>query len=115
MLFEGMSSYIRSDNEPEMVAKVLRQWLTGLGISNLCIEPRSPWEIGYRESPNGKLRDERLNGEIFYSLKKTQAVIELWRIHYYTKLPHSSLGYRPPAPIAIIPKSTPLDEGSHIQ
>ena len=115
MLFEGLSTHIRSDNEPEMVAKVLRQWLTGLGISNLCIAPGSPWEIGYRESLNDMLRDECLNGEIFHSLKKPQAVIELWRIHYYTKRPHSSLGYRPPAPIAIIPKSTPLDEGSHIQ
>jgi transposase InsO family protein len=94
MLFEGTPQYIRSDNGPEMVAKVLRQWLSGLGTTSLYIEPGSPWENGYCESFNGKLRDECLNGEIFYSLKEAQAVIESWRVHYNTRRPHSALGYR---------------------
>ncbi len=93
--------HIRSDNGPEMVAKVLRQWLSGLGTKSLYIEPGSPWENGYCESFNGKLRDERLNGEIFYSLREAQVVIENWRIHYNTKRPHSALGYRPPVPVTI--------------
>ena len=76
MLFEGIPAYIRSDNGPEMVAKVLRQWLTRLGSESLYIEPGSPWENGYCESFNGKLRDELLNGEIVYSLKEAQAVIQ---------------------------------------
>ena len=109
MLIEGLPTYIRSDNGPEMVAKVLREWLTGLGTRNLYIAPGSPWENGFCESFNGKLRDECLNGEIFYSLRETQVVIEQWRIHYNTKRPHSALGYRPPAPVTIAAKSTPLD------
>ena len=100
----GRLNYIRSDNGPEMVAKVLRQWLAGLGTKSLYIEPGSPWENGYCESFNGKLRDECLNGEIFYSLKEAQIIIESWRNHYNTKRPHSALGYRPPAPLAIAPK-----------
>jgi putative transposase len=110
MLFEGLPTYIRSDNGPEMVATVLREWLTGLGTRNLYIEPGSPWENGYCESFNGKLRDECLNGEIFYSLREAQVVIENWRIHYNTRRPHSALGYRPPAPVTISPIPTPLDE-----
>jgi len=106
MLFEGTPNYIRSDNGPEMVAKVLRQWLAGLGTKSLYIAPGSPWENGYCESFNGKLRDECLNGEIFYSLKEAQTVIESWRNHYNTKRPHSALGYRPPAPLTI---TSPLD------
>ena len=111
MLFEGIPTYIRSDNGPEMVAKVLRQWLTGLGTGNLYIEPGSPWENGFCESFNGKLRDECLNGEIFYSLKEAQVVIENWPIHYNTKRPHSALGYRPPAPITIAPNPHPSTRG----
>ena len=86
-----------------MVAKVLRQWLSGLGTKSLYIEPGSPWENGYCESFNGKLRDELLNGEIFYSLREAKVVIEQWRIHYNTKRPHSALGYGPPAPVTIAP------------
>jgi transposase InsO family protein len=115
MLFEGVPTYIRSDNGPEMVAGVLREWLTGLGTRNLYIEPGSPWENGFCESFNGKLRDECLNGEIFYSLREAQVVIEKWRIHYNTKRPHSALGYRPPAPLTIAAKPTPLDEASLMQ
>jgi putative transposase len=109
MLFEGVPAYIRSDNGPEMIAKVLRQWLAELGTKSLYIEPGSPWENGYCESCNGKLRDECLNGEIFYSLKEAKTVIENWRIHYNTRRPHSALGYRPPAPLTIAPAAPLLD------
>lgn len=98
MLIYGIPQYVRSDNGPEMTAKVVREWLPTLGTSPMYIEPGSPWENGYNESFNGKLRDECLNEEIFYSLKEAQVVIEQWRKHYNTKRPHSSLGYRPPAP-----------------
>jgi transposase InsO family protein len=114
MLLEGVPTFIRSDNGLEMVAKVLRQWLSGLGIKSLYIEPGSPWENGYCESLNGKLRDECLNGEIFYSLKEAKAVIKQWRIHYNTKRPHSALGYRPPAPVTIAPPPA-LDGSANMQ
>ena len=78
----------------------MRQWLAALGVRTLYIEPGSPWENGYCESFNSKLRDEFLNGEIFYSLKEAQILTERWRVHYNTVRPHSSLGYRPPAPMA---------------
>ena len=103
MLVQGIPQYLRSDNGPEFVAARLRQWLAAVGAKTLYIEPGSPWENGYCESFNGKLRDECLNGEIFYSLKETQVVIEQWRVQYNTRRPHSSLGYRPPAPQAILP------------
>jgi transposase InsO family protein len=114
MLFEGVPAFIRSDNGPEMVAKVLRQWLSGLGTKSLYIEPGSPWENGYCESFNGKLRDECLNGEIFYSLKEAKAIIEQWRIHYNTRRPHSALGYRPPALLTIAPPPA-LDGTANMQ
>jgi putative transposase len=101
MLFRGIPENIRSDNGSEFVARELRQWLAKVGT--LYIEPGSPWENGYCESFNGKLRDECLNGEIFYSLKEAQIVIEKWRVEYNTKRPHSALGYRPPAPAAYSP------------
>jgi hypothetical protein len=82
----------------------LRKWLGKLGTRTLYIEPGSPWENGYCESFNGKLRDEFLNGEIFYSLKEAQILTERWRVEYNTERPHSALGYRPPAPQAILPK-----------
>ena len=97
--------YIRSDNGPEFTAKVVRAWLGRIGVKTLFIEPGSPWENGYNESFNGKLRDELLNGEIFYTLKEAQVLIERWRRHYNTIRPHSSLGYRPPAPETVIPGS----------
>ena len=86
---------------PEMTAKIVRDWLAQIGSKTLFIEPGSPWENGYCESFNGKLRDELLNGEIFYSLKEAKIVIERWRKHYNEKRPHSSLGYRPPAPVTL--------------
>ena len=114
MLFEGVPAFIRSDNGPEMVAKVLRHWLSGPGKTSLYIELGSPWENDYCESFNGKLRDECLNGEIFYSLKEAKAVIEQWRIHYNTRRPHSVLGYRPPAPVTI-PLPPALDGTTNMQ
>jgi putative transposase len=98
MVIHGIPVHIRSDNGPEMTSKIVRSWLESVGSQTLFIEPGSPWENGYNESFNGKLRDELLNGEIFYSLKEAQIIIEQWRHHYNTKRPHSSLGYRPPAP-----------------
>jgi putative transposase len=100
MIEHGIPEYIRSDNGPEFVAKELRKWLARTGAATLYIEPGSPWENGYCESFNSKLRDEFLNGEIFYSLKEVQVLAERWRIYYNTERPHSSLGYRPPAPVA---------------
>jgi transposase InsO family protein len=99
----GPPAYIRSDNGPEFVATALREWLARLGVQTLFIEKGSPWENGYCESFNGKLRDELLNGELFYSLREAQIVIEQWRRQYNTIRPHSSLGYRPPAPETVIP------------
>jgi putative transposase len=83
---------------PEFVARDLRKWLANTGAKTLYIEPGSPWENGYCESFNSKLRDEFLNGEIFYSMKEIRILAERWRVHYNTVRPHSSLGYRPPAP-----------------
>ena len=103
MLWRGIPEHIRSDNGPEFVAQKLRQWLGNLGTGTLYIEPGSPWENGYCESFHGKLRDECLNGEIFYSLQEAQIVIELWREEYNTRRPHSALDYRPPAPGACNP------------
>ena len=103
MVARGVPEHVRSDNGPEFVAKRVRKWLTGLGSRPLYIEPGSPWENGYCESFNSKLRDELLNGESFYSLKEAQVLTEKWRVHYNTRRPHSALGYRPPAPTAIAP------------
>jgi putative transposase len=100
MIEHGIPEHIRSDNGPEFVAKNLRKWLADIGTKTLYIEPGSPWENGYCESFNSKLRDEFLNGEIFYSLKEVQVLAERWRVYYNTVRPHSSLGYRPPAPVA---------------
>ena len=99
----GVSKYIRSDNGPEFTARAVRDWLKRIGVGTLFIEPGSPWENGYVESFNGKLRDELLNGEIFFTLTEAKVLIERWRREYNTVRPHSSLGYRPPAPEAIIP------------
>ena len=100
MIEHGIPEHIRSDNGPEFIAQKLRNWLADVGTKTLYIEPGSPWENGYCESFNSKLRDEFLNGEIFYSLKEVQVLAERWRVYYNTVRPHSSLGYRPPAPAA---------------
>lgn len=102
----AVPEHIRSDNGPEFTALAVREWLSAAKVKTLFIEPGSPWENGYNESFNGKLRDELLNGEIFYTLKEAQTVIESWRIHYNTIRPHSSLNYRPPAPQTIQTKPT---------
>ena len=94
----GPPAYLRSDNGPEFTAKAIRQWLTQVGVETLFIKPGSPWEDGYHESFNGKLRDELLNGEIFYTVREAQVLIEGWRQEYNQIRPHSSLGYKPPAP-----------------
>ena len=101
-ILRGAPALIRSDNGPEFIAQAVRDWIAAVGTKTAYIEPGSPWENGYCESFNGRFRDELLNGEIFYSLQEAQIIIEEWRRHYNTKRPHSALGYRPPAPEAII-------------
>ena len=94
----GAAEHVRSDNGPEFIARNIQQWLNQAAVGTLYINKASPWENGYVESFNGKLRDELLNGEIFYTLREAQVIIEGWRREYNTFRPHSSLGYRPPAP-----------------
>jgi transposase InsO family protein len=106
-LMRGTPEYIRSDNGPEFTAEAVRQWLHEVGVQTLFIEPGSPWENGYIESFNGKLRDELLNREIFDTLLEAQVLIEGWRKEYNQVRPHSSLGYRPPAPETIQPVFIP--------
>ncbi|QUS54077.1 IS3 family transposase [Pseudovibrio brasiliensis] len=101
-ILRGPPAYIRSDNGPEFVADAVRKWIQAVEAQTAYIEPGAPWENGYCESFNGRMRDELLNGEIFYSLREAQVIIESWRNHYNTKRPHSALGYRPPAPETII-------------
>ena len=102
-ILRGVPAFIRSDNGPEFVAEAVRKWINAVGARTAFIEPGSPWENGYCESFNGRMRDELLNGEIFYSLREAQIIIEEWRRHYNTKRPHSALGYRPPAPEVMVP------------
>ena len=129
MVVRGIPQHIRSDNGPEMTAKIVRQWLASVGSKTLyigeavkqsihwidCRSNGSPWENGYCESFNGKLRDELLNGEIFCSLKEAKVLIEQWRRHYNTLRPHSSLGYRPPAPQTFAPLLSHLDGTAAMQ
>jgi transposase InsO family protein len=115
MLERGVPEHIRSDNGPEMTAKIVRDWFARLGAKTLYIEPGSPWENGYCESFNGKLRDECLNGEIFYSLKEASIIIAQWRKHYNSIRPHSALRYRPPAPQTSTVQILHLDRTSPLQ
>ncbi len=101
-ILRGPPAYIRSDNGPEFIAHSVRDWIAAVGAKTAYIEPGSPWENGYCESFNARFRDELLNGEIFYTLKEAQIVIEQWRRHYNTVRPHSALGWKPPAPEAIV-------------
>lgn len=112
----GVPVHLRSDNGPEFTAKAIRKWLNELGASTLFIEPGSPWENGYVESFNGKMRDELLNREIFYTVKAAQVLIEGWRREYNHVRPYSALGYRPPAPEAIrtMPIAAPLTDRSGV-
>jgi putative transposase len=105
-IFRGIPKHIRSDNGPEFTARVVRKWLDRLGVKTLFIEPGSPWEKGYIESFNGKLRDELLNREIFTTLEEARVLIEAWRKEYNQVRPHSALGYKPPAPEAILTAET---------
>jgi putative transposase len=102
-LTRGIPGFIRSDNGPEFVADAVRTWIAAVGAKTAYIEPGSPWENGYVESFNARLRDELLNGEIFYSLREAQIIIESWRRHYNAVRPHQSLGYKPPAPEVFVP------------
>lgn len=102
-ILPGPPEYIRSDNGPEFIALKVRDWIAAVGAKTAYIEPGSPWENGYCESFNARFRDELLNGEIFYSLREAQILIEQWLIHYNTVRPHSSLGHRPLAPESIVP------------
>jgi putative transposase len=99
-VFRGIPEHIRSDNGPEFTAREVRKWLARLGVKTLFIEPGSPWENGYIESFNGKLRDELLNREIFTTLTEAKVLIAEWRKEYNQVRPHSAKGYKPPAPEA---------------
>jgi putative transposase len=101
----GPPKHLRSDNGPEFTAKLVRRWLARVGVQTLFIQPGSPWENGYNESFNGKLRDEFLNGEIFYTLPEAVVLVEQWRRLYNTVRPHSAYGGLPPAPETIKPSS----------
>ena len=101
-LVRGVPEHIRSDNGPEFTAREIRKWLANIGVKTLYIEPGSPWENGYIESFNGKLRDELLNREVFNNLTEARVLIEEWRREYNTIRPHSARSYRPPAPEAVL-------------
>jgi putative transposase len=102
-LARGIPTYVRSDNGPEFIAEAVQKWIAAVGAKTAYIAPGSPWENGYVESFNARLRDELLNGEIFYSLREAQIVIESWRRHYNAVRPHASLNYKPPAPEVFVP------------
>ncbi len=105
-ILRGVPEHIRSDNGPEFVAKAVQEWITAVGAKTAYITPGSPWENGFIESFNARLRDELLDGEIFYSLNEAKIVIESWRRHYNAVRPHGSLGYKPPAPEVFVPALT---------
>ena len=102
-ILRGVPGHIRSDNGPECVATAVQEWIGAVGAKTAYITPGSPWENGFIESFNARLRDELLDGEIFYTLREAQIVIESWRRHYNTIRPHASIGYRAPAPEVFVP------------
>jgi transposase InsO family protein len=102
-ILRGVPSHVRSDNGPEFVARAVQEWIAAVGAKTAYIQPGSPWENGYVESFNARLRDELLDGEIFYTLREAKIVIESWRRHYNAIRPHASLGYRAPAPEVFVP------------
>jgi putative transposase len=106
-ILRGVPAHIRSDNGPEFIAKAVQAWITAVGAQTAYITPGSPWENGYIESFNARLRDELLNGEIFYTLQEAKVLLEAWRRQYNTVRPHSSLGYRPPAPEVLLSPPPP--------
>lgn len=97
----GVPEHIRSDNGAEFTAEKVRGWLHRLGVKTLYIEPGSPWENGYIESFNGKMRDEFLNREVLDTVLEARVLTERWMREYNEVRPHSALGYRPPAPVAV--------------
>jgi putative transposase len=101
-ILRGIPEHIRSDNGPEFTAKAVRKWLNKLGVKTLFIEKGSPWENGYIESFNGKMRNELLDREIFTTLEEARVLIEQWRRHYNQVRPHSAKKYHPPAPEAVL-------------
>jgi putative transposase len=101
-VFRGIPEHIRSDNGPEFTARAVRRWLNRLGVKTLFIEPGSPWENGYIESFNGKMRDELLDREIFTTLEEAKVLISQWRKEYNDFRPHSAKNYQPPAPEATL-------------
>lgn len=105
-ILRGVPTHIRSDNGPEFVAKAVQAWIGAVGAKTAYIAPGSPWENGFIESFNARLRDELLDGEIFYTLAEARIVIESWRRHFNTVRPHGSLGYKPPAPEVFVPAMT---------
>ena len=102
--------YIRSDNGSEFIAKVVRDYLRDSGVRTLFIEPGSPWENGYIESFNGKLRDELLDGELFLHIDEVRYVVDRWRMDYNHYRPHSSLGYV--SPVAFAATCVPSDSAT---
>ena len=102
-ILRGVPGHVRSDNGPEFVAKAVQAWITAVGARTAYIAPGSPWEDGFVESFNARLRDELLDGEVFYSLQEARVVIESWRRHCNAVRPHASLGYRAPAPEVVVP------------
>jgi transposase InsO family protein len=105
-ILRGVPAPGRSDDGPEFIAKSVQKWIAAVGAKTAYITPGSPWENGDIESFNARLRDELLNGEIFYSLREAQIMIESWRRHDTGVRPHASLGYRPPAPEVVVPALT---------
>ena len=107
MILHGMPAYLRSDNGPEFIVLVSREWIAAVGSQTGRIEPDSPWENGYCESFNSELRDELLNGKMFFSLVEAQVMIEAWRRHFNAVRPHSSLGHRSPRSKQLSPEAAP--------
>lgn len=105
-ILRGVPEHIRSDNGPEFLAKAVQEWIAAVGAKTAYITPGSPWENGFIESFNARLRDELLDGEIFYTLREAQIIIESWRRHYNAVRPHASIGYRAPAPEVFVPAFT---------
>jgi len=102
-ILRGVPAHIRSDNGPEFVARAVQEWIAAVGAKTAYITPGSPWENGFIESFNARLRDELLDGEIFYTLREAKIVIESWRRHYNAVRPHASIGYQAPAPEVFVP------------
>ena len=102
-ILRGVPGHVRSDNGPEFIARALQDWIAAVGATTAYIAPGSPWENGFIESFNARLRDELLDGEIFYTLREAQIVIESWRRHYNAVRPHASLDYNAPAPEVFVP------------